>query len=184
MSLELRGGSPDDAANLGRICFDAFKAVADRHNFPEDSSPEAASRLMSLLLTHRRTGWAYRRGQLFGRTIANRRRRSDLRQPRWTRQRSRSSVDGRRVRLVQAGYNNQTLCLYSKLGFRTREPLSVMNGAPPRVQLSGYDVRKATEGDTDACNRVCRLVHAMIGLAKWMTPSVTEPPRLSSILAA
>jgi predicted N-acetyltransferase YhbS len=47
------------------------------------------------------------------------------------------------ARLVQAGYNNQTLCLYAKLGFRTREPLSLMTGPPPAVKLAGYNVRSA-----------------------------------------
>ena len=34
------------------------------------------------------------------------------------------------VRLVQAAYHNRSLCLYTKLGFETREPLSKMDGAP------------------------------------------------------
>ena len=34
--------------------------------------------------------------------------------------------------LVQTAYHNRSLCLYTKLGFRTREPLSVMQGPPLR----------------------------------------------------
>ena len=34
------------------------------------------------------------------------------------------------VRLLQAAYHNRSLCLYSSLGFQTREPLSVMQGPP------------------------------------------------------
>jgi predicted N-acetyltransferase YhbS len=30
------------------------------------------------------------------------------------------------IRLVQAAYHNRSLCLYTRLGFQTREPLSVM----------------------------------------------------------
>jgi hypothetical protein len=51
------------------------------------------------------------------------------------------------------------LCLYSKLGFRTREPLSIMRGAPPKIKMSGYDVRPAREGDVAACNALFRAVH-------------------------
>ena len=51
---------------------------------------------------------------------------------------------------MQAGYNNQSLCLYTKLGFRTREPLSLVTGSPPRVRLSGYNVRSASKEDIDA----------------------------------
>ena len=63
------------------------------------------------------------------------------------------------MRLAQAAYNNQTLCLYSKLGFRTREPLSIMRGSPPKVTLAGYSVRSAVQDDIEKCNEVCRHVH-------------------------
>lgn len=63
------------------------------------------------------------------------------------------------VRLVQVAYNNQTISLYSKLGFRTREPLSLMGGSPPKVKLSGYEVRSALQSDIDRCNELCHAVH-------------------------
>ena len=34
------------------------------------------------------------------------------------------------VRLLQAGFHNRSLCLYTKLGFRTREPMSILQGKP------------------------------------------------------
>ena len=37
--------------------------------------------------------------------------------------------------------------------------LSCMHGSPPQAQVPGYDVRPATEGDVEACNRICRSVH-------------------------
>jgi hypothetical protein len=37
-----------------------------------------------------------------------------------------SNVAG--IRLVQTAYNNRSLCLYTRLGFQTREPLSVIQG--------------------------------------------------------
>ena len=53
MSTELRRGMTEDAETCGRICFEAFKALADRHRFPQDfPSPEVASGLLSMLLTH------------------------------------------------------------------------------------------------------------------------------------
>ena len=63
------------------------------------------------------------------------------------------------VRLVQAAYHNRSLCLYTSLGFHTREPLSVMQG--PRLDLSfaGYQVRPAQLGDVAACNTLCRDIH-------------------------
>src|SRR5687768_5436167 len=48
----LRAGRPDDAQDLGQICYEAFKNIADAHNFPPDfPSPEAASGLMSMMLS-------------------------------------------------------------------------------------------------------------------------------------
>jgi hypothetical protein len=63
------------------------------------------------------------------------------------------------IRLVQDAYHNCSLCLYTSLGFATREPLSVMQGAPLKVELAGYEVRLATQTDLAACNVVCRRVH-------------------------
>lgn len=63
------------------------------------------------------------------------------------------------VRLVQAAYHNRSLCLYAKLGFVAREPLATLQGVPLGVQIPGYRVRAADEGDVEPCNRVCRKVH-------------------------
>lgn len=63
------------------------------------------------------------------------------------------------VRLLQAGYHNRSLCLYTKLGFRTREPISVLQGKPLGQSLDGYEVRPATAADVAACNRICHQVH-------------------------
>jgi hypothetical protein len=65
------------------------------------------------------------------------------------------------VRLIQAGYHTRSLSLYTKLGFITREPLAVMQGAPLDLQISGYSVRKAVEADLRACDRVCFKVHGL-----------------------
>lgn len=63
------------------------------------------------------------------------------------------------VRLVQTAYHNRSLSLYTKLGFEPREPLSILQGPPLKVQVPGYTVRSATEADFDACNQVCLKVH-------------------------
>ena len=63
------------------------------------------------------------------------------------------------IRLVQAAYHNRSLCRYTKLGFRTREPLSVMQGPALNAKFPGYEVRPATAEDIGACNLLCRRVH-------------------------
>src|SRR5258707_6292717 len=43
MNLTLRPGTSADTERCGTICYEAFKAIADRHQFPPDfSSPQAA----------------------------------------------------------------------------------------------------------------------------------------------
>jgi hypothetical protein len=63
------------------------------------------------------------------------------------------------IRLVQAAYHNRSLCLYTRLGFQTRETISVIQGSALNIKFAGYDVRPATEADIAACNLLCRRVH-------------------------
>jgi hypothetical protein len=53
MDLKLRPGSREDAAACGPICYEAFKSIANRHNFPPDfPSPEVATALLTQLLSN------------------------------------------------------------------------------------------------------------------------------------
>ena len=63
------------------------------------------------------------------------------------------------VRLVQAAFHGRSLSLYTRLGFRVREPLAVLQGPAIRSGIPGYSVRAARPVDLEACNQVCRLVH-------------------------
>ena len=63
------------------------------------------------------------------------------------------------IRLVQSAYHNRSLCLYTKLGFATREPLSLLEGPALIARFAGYEVRPATQADIAACNALCRRVH-------------------------
>jgi hypothetical protein len=63
------------------------------------------------------------------------------------------------VRLLQSAYHNRSLCLYTKLGFETRETVSKLNGAPLQTELPGYLVRPATPADLPVCNALCQRVH-------------------------
>src|SRR3954447_14368950 len=50
--VTLRRGNSSDATACGRICFDAFKSINDRHGFPCDfPSPEVATGLMSFIFS-------------------------------------------------------------------------------------------------------------------------------------
>ena len=50
MAIALRPIEPADVPEAGRICHDAFKAIAGQHNFPPDfPEPEVAINLLSRL---------------------------------------------------------------------------------------------------------------------------------------
>jgi GNAT superfamily N-acetyltransferase len=145
--LMVRAGRSEDAETCGLICYEAFKAIADEHNFPPDfPSSEVSGGLLTSLLSR---GEIYRvvaevDGRVVGsnflwenETIAGvgpitvdpaaqnvavgRRLMEDVLQ----RARERGIAG---VRLVQATYHNRSLALYTKLGFDTREPLSNLQG--------------------------------------------------------
>lgn len=178
MSLSLRRGTPADATECGRICFEAFKNLADRHRFPPDfPSAEAAAGVMSFLLANPKFYGTVAEldGRIIGSNFLDERCAIAGIGPISVDPNAQHKGVGRLlmrdvlaharerrfagIRLLQTAYNNQTLCLYTKLGFRTREPLSLVTGSPPKVNLPGYDVRAAGADDIEACNQLCRAIH-------------------------
>jgi GNAT superfamily N-acetyltransferase len=63
------------------------------------------------------------------------------------------------TRLHQSTYHTRSLSLYAKLGFRARDLIACMQGTPPQGEISGYQTRRATPEDVEACNTVCFGVH-------------------------
>jgi len=178
MNVILRQGTSADAAACGAICFEAFKSIASEHNFPWDfPSAEIATGLMKSLLAH--PGFyavvAERDGKVVGSNFLDERSPiagigpitvDPAAQNRSIGSRlmldvmercTRRGVAG--VRLLQSAYHNRSLCLYTKLGFETRETVSKLDGKPLRISFSGYEVRPAVEGDIPACNALCQRVH-------------------------
>src|SRR5688572_19739589 len=50
-TVNVRPGRPEDAPACSRICYEAFKTIAEAHNFPPDfPSVEAATGLMTAIL--------------------------------------------------------------------------------------------------------------------------------------
>ena len=172
MQTTFRAGTVDDAKACGAICYEAFRAIAEQHNFPPDfPSPDIAVDLLSMVLSRKDVYSVVaeqdRRvvGSNFlweGDTIAgvgpitvlpavqNGSIGRQLMEHVLDRAHAQRFVG---VRLVQAAYHNRSLSMYTKLGFDAREPLSVMQGPALKLELPGYRVRPATVSDLDACNR-------------------------------
>lgn len=178
MNLTLRDAMPADAPACGRICYEAFKAIANEHNFPPDfPDAETAVGLLSIILQNR--GFygvvAELEGRIAGSNFLDERNPIAGLGPITVDPQVQNHGAGRRLmlalmqrserrgfaglRLVQAGYHRRSLSLYIKLGFDVREHLSCMQGPAINGTIPGYSVRPAAESDIEACNRLCVCVH-------------------------
>jgi predicted N-acetyltransferase YhbS len=178
MNIKLRPGTRKDAAACGVIDFEAFKSISSQHNFPWDfPSVEIATFVTTKLLSN--PGFycvvAELDGKIAGSNFLDERNPISGVGPISVDPAVQNQTIGRQlmlavmarsaqrgfagIRLVQAAYHNRSLCLYTKLGFDTRETLSKMFGPPLKLQFPGYEVRPAAERDLEACNQLCRRVH-------------------------
>ncbi len=178
MNVKLRRGTREDASACGLIDFEAFKSISSRHNFPWDfPSVEVATAIVTMLLSN--PGFysvvAEVDGKIVGSNFLDERNPIAGVGPISVDPAVQDHTIGRKLmlavmsrakkrrfagtRLVQSAYHNRSLCLYTKLGFETREPLSKMDGPPIGKRIAGYDVRRATESDLNACHELCVRVH-------------------------
>lgn len=177
-SIELRPPTADDAEELGRICFEAFRAIAERHNFPPDfPSPEIAATVLSSLISHPNIYGvvAEKEGKLLGSNFLDERSQIAGVGPITIDPNSQNAGVGRRlmndvmsraadrefagVRLLQVAYHTRSLSLYAKLGFEVRDVLATMQGEPIGESLPGHAVRPAEERDIEECSRLCAVAH-------------------------
>ncbi|HYI94309.1 MAG TPA: GNAT family N-acetyltransferase [Bryobacteraceae bacterium] len=176
--MNIRPANPDDAAECGRILYEAFSGINREHGFPpEIPSAEAGAGMLGMLFSHPgfRCVIAESEGRIVGSncldergaiagigpvavdpTVQNRGVGRALMLAVMDRARVRNFPG---VRLLQSAFHNRSLSLYVKLGFDVREPMSVMQGPPIGMVIDGCDVRPATEDDVDAANALCQRVH-------------------------
>ncbi|WP_447980126.1 GNAT family N-acetyltransferase [Candidatus Nitrospira bockiana] len=178
MEATFRSGSIADATACGTVCYDAFKTIAEQHNFPPDfPSPDAAVGLLTMVLSHKDvySVIAERDGRVIGSnflwegdpiagvgpiTVHPAVQNGSIGRRLMERVLDRAHARGFiGVRLVQAAYHNRSLSMYTKLGFDAREPLTVLQGPPLELEIPGYRVRPATIEDLEACNRLCASIH-------------------------
>jgi GNAT superfamily N-acetyltransferase len=178
MPITIRRAEAADAAKCGAILYSAFQKVADEHNFPPDfPSVEVAIDVVSMLLAH--PGFyglvAQDNDRIVGSNFADLRSSiagigpisidPQVQDQGIGRKLMEAAIDQLAstnvcgIRLVQSAYNNRSLALYTRLGFQTREPLSVIQGPALNIKFAGYDVRPAGEADIATCNHLCRRVH-------------------------
>lgn len=184
LRLRLRPAVIEDVKEVGRIIFEAFSDIADKHGFPRefpniDTAINAAAFFLSnpgfysVIVEEVNNNTS---NKIIGSNLLDER--SGLVAgvgPITINQRSQNKGAGRHLminvmeraksknypalRLLQAAYHNRSLALYTSLGFDAREQISILQGKRIQAVIPGKSVRTATESDLESCNAICKAIH-------------------------
>ena len=196
MSVEIRPMREEDVEACGRICYEAFKGIAERHNFPPDfPAPEEAAGVVQMLFASPEVFAvvAESGGRVVGSNFLWESDPIRAVGPVTVEPGAQARGAGRRlmeaviergrgaagVRLVQDSFNTASLSLYASLGFDVREPLVLIQGAAGGDVPEGLEVRPLGEEDVAGCAELCERVH---GFARTNQLKNT-PPFLTSYVA-
>lgn len=175
LNVELIKPEPEHVPELGRICFEAFKGIHDRHSFPRDvPTVEIANMIIEMLISRKDFYGVAARvdGRLAGSNFIS------LTDPvggigpitvdpaldghgigRKLMRAVIEHAEGRGmkdVRLLQDSFNTKSLSLYASLGFDARAPIGLMEAHP--AAAPDISVRPATVADVPALDELCRRV--------------------------
>lgn len=176
MNLKIRPAVAADAETCGRIIFEAFNGILDRHGFPPQfPSVEVAIQRANFCITHPSIFGVVAEcdGQVIGSNFLDERdpirglgpvtvdpgvqvRGVGHRLMDPVLQRARGAVG---VRLVQDSFNMISVSLYASSGFEVKEPLLLMRGKPASKPSLRAEVRPIKSEDVGECAALCRRVH-------------------------
>jgi GNAT superfamily N-acetyltransferase len=196
MTIQIRSMRPEDVEPCGRICYEAFKGIAEAHNFrPDFPSAEFATGLIGWLFSSPGAFnvVAESDGQVIGSNHLWEFSLIPAVGPITIDPHAQAKGVGRKlmeaviergkdrpgIRLVQDSFNTASLSLYASLGFDVREPLVVIEGVVKGEVPAGYEVRPMREEDHEACAELCRSVLGFDRLSE-----VTNAPPLGSPFVA
>ncbi len=171
VEIIIRPAEEADTDACGRICYDAFRIVNERHGFPSVfPSLEIATRRVAGFIRHPSIFAVVaedgdRNGQIIGFNFLSERDPMRAIGPIAVNPTAHGSGIGRRlmeavlerargarsIRLLQETYNVQSLSLYAALGFDPRELFVVMAGIPRGSPLSDWQIRHLTTADLAEC---------------------------------
>ncbi|MEE8334276.1 MAG: GNAT family N-acetyltransferase, partial [Alphaproteobacteria bacterium] len=179
MGVLVRSISLADADTCGRICYQGYKELYERHGFPPAfPSVDAATRRIRHSTEHPAVYGVV--GEIDGSVVGF----NFLRELDPVRAVGPLVIDpaaqghgmgrllmdavmerargARSVRLGTAAYNFQALPLYASVGFEVKEPLLSMVGKPDgAAPVSGYDVHPMQEADFRGCEALHERVHGL-----------------------
>ncbi len=171
METTIRPATNADAEACGRICYEGFRVVTDRHGYPPVfASVEIATRRLAAFLANpsvfglvaelggerRIAGFNFLSERDPIRAIGPIAVDPSLHGYGIGRCLMQAALDRAHgapsVRLVQESYNIQSLSLYASLGFDAREVYAVVTGTPAPAPLPpDWEVRPLRDGDIPAC---------------------------------
>ena len=185
MTIELRRPQPEHVAELGRICYEAFRDIAESHGFPPDfDSIEFAQGVVGLLMQQETvySVAAFDDGAPRGSNYMNMWGDAAGIGPISVDLTAQGEGIGRRlmlgtlahakkqgiemVRLCQDSFNMRSLALYASLGFDVQEPLAYLTLAPGPVDDA---FRPATPADYDAMDALCRDIYRISRKGEYAT---------------
>ena len=176
MALEFVPAKPEHTGELGRICYEAFKDISDRHHFSSDFTSAAMGRMIMGLLTGREDVYgvtAMMDGQpagsnflmvadevgglgpisvevsMQGKGIGRALMRNVIVHAK--------EAGVEKVRLLQDSFNMTSLSLYASLGFDTKEPVAVMQPTPG--ERADESVRAVSEADLEVVDRLSQQIY-------------------------
>ena len=191
MDIQIRPATPEDAEACGRIIYEAFKGVAERHNFrPDFPSAAAGTQLAQLFINDPKVFGvvAESGGRIVGSNFLSE----------WDPIRAVGPITidpnlqargvGRRlmeaviergrgaagVRLVQDSFNTASLSLYASLGFEVKEPLALIEGKVGGELPAGFEVRPIRDEDRGTAAELCETVHGFsrVGELESVAPAL------------
>ena len=191
MPLELVPAKPEHVDEMGRICYEAFKDIHDRHGFPPDFPSTAFARMVMAGLVRREDCYVVvgiENGQPVGsngllipdevggvgpvsvevpaqgRGIGRALMRDVLAHA------ERSGIE--MVRLMQDSFNMGSLSLYASLGFDTKDPIAMIQPAP--VPCEDGSVRPVMESDLPTIDELSRRIYKVS--RRNEVASLIQPP--------
>ena len=177
MDITIRPATDNDANACGRICYEGFRTVNERHGFPPVfPSVEAATQRVGGFIRHPSVFGVVAEasdGRIVGFNFLSERDPIRAVGPividpaaqghgigrqlmEAVLERARSA---RGVRLLQDSFNVQSFSLYAALGFDAQEIFVVLSGAPPSGPPSDCEIRPLTAADIAGCEALHETVH-------------------------
>ena len=194
--IQIRPMKLEDVETCGRICYEAFKDISERHNFrPDFPTAQTGIDLMRMLVDspHSFSVVAEQDGEVIGSNHLVEYDAIRAVGPITVDPAAQAKGAGRMlmeaviergqgsagIRLIQDAFNTASLTLYASLGFDVKEPLALMEGELKGDLPTDVIVRAIEEQDYEACADLCRKVHGFDRLNELKN----MPPFLTSFVA-